>query len=73
MQIDLYFVDSISNAYIEKLQAFDDDLVARGLTENLIPCIYYPGMNEATSKEIFKLRMTYDFDHAKLTSELRRL
>ena len=67
MSIDLFFVHSISEAYKQKLQTFVDDVLAQGLTENLPPCITFPGMNRATTTGINILRRDYDlrdYDHA---------
>ena len=60
MQISLKFADKISEAYREKLQTFVNDVVAQGIIENRPPSIQFPGMNDTTYYEIFKLQCAYD-------------
>ena len=69
MNIILHFADSISDAYKQKLQNFVDDVIAQGLTANLPPNLYFPGMNVMRSFKINVLRIKYN----RPTFELHRL
>ena len=60
MKIYLYFADSISEAYREKLQTFSDNILAQGITDNRPPSIGFPGRNEEKYEEILKLQYAYD-------------
>ena len=59
MKINLYFPDTISEAYREKLQIFSDKILAEGITENRPPRIAFAGMNRATFIGIESLRYAY--------------
>ena len=59
MDIELSFVDSISEAYKQKLQTFVDNVLAQGLNENRPPDITFPGINEASYNDIQKLLDDY--------------
>ena len=70
MNICLYFVDSISEAYQQKLQTIQDGYVAQGLTENRAPYFKFPGMNQETANKISELRREYN--HRERSSYLRK-
>ena len=59
MDINFQFVDSVSEAYKEKLQTFVAGVLAQGLTANRPPRIRFPGMSEAMLVEILMLRRHY--------------
>ena len=71
MNISLSFVDSISDAFKEKLQTFADDVLAQGRTANRPPSICFPGMNIETFKKIIMLRVRGVYD--RLIEQRRRL
>ena len=59
MDITLLFADSISEAYVKRLQTFVDNIIAWGVTENRPPLIWFPGMTQEKYEEIQGLRRAF--------------
>ena len=66
MNIDIDFVDPISEAYQERLHAFMNLIVAQGLTENRAPIIRFVEANRTAVRKIVLLRYYYRFRNVLL-------
>ena len=55
MAIFLTFADSISEAYMKKLQTFSDFILAQGITKNRPPIFWFRGMDMETFTGVEKI------------------